>query len=84
MGSIIGSVNISNMCLGRLTEMITRIWHVSNIHIFANVSILARRVRMSDFVSWVRNFYLNHVILSRLSRESRTMVELELTHMVVK
>ena len=62
--------------------MITGIWYVS--HKLANASILARKMRMSDIVSWVRNSYLSHVILSRVSSESRTMVVLELTHMVVK
>ena len=50
--------------------MIAGIWYVSNIHVFANATILARRIRMS----LVRNSYFTHVILSRLLRDSRKMV----------
>ena len=64
--------------------MITGLWYLLHIHVFANASILARRIRMSDIVSWVRNYYLYHVILPRLSRKILTMVVLGLTHIVVK
>ena len=46
--------------------------------------LLARWIRIAEILAWVRNSYLTHVILSRLSREDCSLVVLELMHMVVK
>ena len=40
--------------------------------------------RTSGFLSWVRNSYLTHVILPRLSRQDCSLVVLKLKPMVVK
>ena len=41
-------------------------------------------VRISDILSWVRNYYLTHVILPMLSIVRCLLVVLELTRMAVK
>ena len=41
---------------------------------------LARHIRISGILACVRNSYLIHVILPRLSREDCSLVVLELTH----
>ena len=43
-------------------------------HLFS--IFLAHWIRISDILSWVRNSYLTHVILSRLSYEGCTLVVL--------
>ena len=46
--------------------------------------ILAHLITISEILACDRKSYLTHVILPRLSHEGRTLVVLELTHMVVK
>ena len=48
------------------------------------IFFLAHRIRISDILSLVRNSYLTHAILPRLSQEGRLMAVLDLKHMVVK
>ena len=49
-------------------------------------SFLANRKRISEILPWDRKSYLTQAILPRLSRDrnTRTMVVLDLMHMVVK
>ena len=54
------------------------------LHRTGHMLFLAHRIRISDILSCVRNSYLTHVILPRLSWEDCSLVVLELTHMVVK
>ena len=46
--------------------------------------ILAQRIRTSDISAQVRNSYLTHVILPKLSHVGCSLVGLKLTHFVIK
>ena len=46
-------------------------------------SFLAQKIRISEFLAWVMNSFLIHVILSRVLRAACTLIVLKVTYMVV-
>ena len=46
-------------------------------------SFFAQKIRIFEFLAWVRNSFLTHVILSRLLHAACTLVVLKITDMVV-
>ena len=72
-----------NISFGCSNDMVL-VWQSKDDSYSVGDHFLAHQIRNSDILYRVRNSYLTHVILLRLSLEDCSLAVLELPHMVVK